>query len=433
MNRDGMIQMASGFRPLQGSGWIAVTHAASKGALIVTAIVAARALDVTTFGFLMSLYAVVLIASVVWDMGMSSMISRDIAAGELTIYTGIRTITRTRVYVLPLWGAAFALGASLVWINRDEALWSVLIFAGVSLAHNISTFIEALLHSQLLFRSSAQAIAVGRAVQVVMGLGILFVAPEWDLVAIAAVFLAGETGCALMLLRALNRDRGLGRQTAGGGHVSWSVTAALRRAVPYALSGWFKLGYGKADLIMVSVLATTLQAGLYAPATRIQDALLVVPGIAVGTLMPLAARAGNEDRKTSGERILSQGLLISFVACIVAAAVTFLLIPLLPHLLGAGFSGAIRPARILVWSLPFAGVQAAILAALIARGRAVATTVVHATALMVTLIAHAILDPRFGAVGGAWASFLREPFALAVAVVLLRRTTSNRASAEANA
>lgn len=409
---------------LRGTGWVALTQAASKGALLLTVVIAARLLDVAEFGFVMSLYAVALIASEIWNLGTATMTSRDVAGGELSLHLGTRSLVRTRVHSFPLWAAVFLIGANLIHIDHAEATSALLLFALVSCAHNASTALEALLHSQLRFDRAAMAATFGRVFQLLCLPLFFLLLPERPVTVISAAFFAGESAVAVLLLRSV---RALPIEADRDEHgVSTSVRRAVARALPYALSGFFKLGYGKADLILVTSLAGALQAGLYAPATRLQDALMLIPAIAVGTLVPLSARAVGTASSKDAESIFRHGLAVSLGLSTTAAAAAFILIPwLLPLVLGPGFEGAVAPARILIWSIPLAAAQASVLASLIAQGRARATTVIHGTALLVTVLAHLALDRRYGAVGGAWASLAREPIALGAGFLLMRGSFRN--------
>lgn len=403
-----------------GSGWIALTHIASKVALLVTVIVGARLLDVEEFGLLMSLYAVVLIASVVWDLGTSLMSARDVAAGELSLILAIRMILKARAWTLPLWAAVFACGVWAVGEGHPDMPWAVGLLALVSVAHNLSTVLEGFLHSQLHFGRSALAIAFGRAIQLLCLVPLIHLLGDRPFLALSAVFVVGEIVSLLLLAWALRScsDPNPGRDAH---NVSGAVRSTLARAAPYGLSGLFTLGYGKADLILVTILAGAFQAGLYAPATRLQDALMIIPAVVGTTMIPLSARAATGSRfAPSSMAVFQRGLRLSLAVSVAGAVTGFIAMPwLLPFVLGPGFADAVTPARILIWSIPLASVQATFLATLIGHGRASATTVIHGVALLSTGLAHLGLDGRYGAVGGAWASLSREPIALVVGWVLL--------------
>lgn len=407
---------------LTGTGWITLSHAATKLALLVTVIVGARVLDVDTFGFVMSLYSVVLIASVVWNLGTAGMASRDVAAGELSLVLATRMIFRSRLSALPLWVAVITLGVLTIGMDQADAGWAVAVLCLVSISHNASMVAEGLLHGQLRFKRSAIALASGRTMQLLAIAPLMAVFDERPLVGLASILALGEVTTALLLWRALRScpdpNPGADRH-----HVSASVRATLTRSAPYALSGFFKLGYGKADLILVTALAGAFQAGLYAPATRLQDALLIIPAVAVGTMIPLSARATKDDSGEASSALFWRGLRLSFGLSAVGAMAIYLLLPwLLPVVLGSEFTDAVTPARILIWSIPFAAIQATILSTLIGHGRAKAASLMHGVALATTIIGHLLLDGRYGAVGGAWASLSREPLSLIVGSVLLRRT-----------
>jgi O-antigen/teichoic acid export membrane protein len=85
-------------------------------------------------------------------------------------------------------------------------------------------------------------------------------------------------------------------------------------------------------------------------------------------------------------------------------------------LVGPLAADAVAPAMILVWSLPFLCVQVTISQALIALGRPSQVTRAFVSGFAVALTMHALLGPRYGAVGAAVASLARDPV---VTVVLL--------------
>jgi O-antigen/teichoic acid export membrane protein len=205
------------------------------------------------------------------------------------------------------------------------------------------------------------------------------------------------------------------------------TTVLLRRALPLACNGFFNLIYNRLDVALVLLLAGSAEAGLYAPASRIQDGLYLLPASAVAALLPLASR-----RFATGEgevrRLLLVSIGLSLAVTLPAVGVVLLLArPLVEVLLGGEYAAAVAPVRILALSVPFIALSTPVVSTLLATDRAPATTAMFATGLVVSLTGLAILTPAGGAVGAAWASLLREPaISLVGTWLVLRRQPARR-------
>jgi O-antigen/teichoic acid export membrane protein len=191
----------------------------------------------------------------------------------------------------------------------------------------------------------------------------------------------------------------------------------LKEALPFAANGLLAMAYNRFDVVILAALASTAQLALYAPASRIQDALYVLPS-SIGIIgLPLVAAAVGGQRAAEGIAILVKRLV--FLGLAISVPLTVALFVFAPQairfVLGADYSGSTTPTRILIWFLPLAALTAPLLAALAGAGHSVETTKVFAVAFTVAMLGHASLDWWLGATGGAVASLLRDPAALLAA------------------
>ena len=69
----------------------------------------------------------------------------------------------------------------------------------------------------------------------------------------------------------------------------------LRDVVPYALATAAGLLYFRVAVVLMSLISTDRETGLYSAAFRIVEVLMVVPQLAVGVLLPILARAASDD------------------------------------------------------------------------------------------------------------------------------------------
>lgn len=406
---------------ISGSVWSLVFQGSSKTVVLATTFISARLLGVHDFGLLASLQGIAIVSGSVLDFGTSMFVQRELAATRLTPASW-RTAVRIRLWLTPI-AVVLAL-ACVVQVHSPLGL-ALAFMVAASVAMNISALTNGALQGQLRFRSSALTQGAGRLVF------LLVLLVEWathlsSLPGIAAAFALGEVGIASIQWSLVRRavPRVVASNT--GTHVS--IAAAL----PYWLNSVFNLIYNRADAAIVALLAGATQAGLYAPASSIQSALMIIPGLATAALPSVGAYAFT----AHGSRTLRHMLRITLIASVLlgalAATAGAALAPtLLQRVAGGTFAGAVVPTQILVWSLPFAGAEFALLGYLIALGRPNATTWGFATSLVTALVGLAALSPRYGAIGAAFGSLAREPVTVGVlAILALRASQPRNAAAE---
>jgi O-antigen/teichoic acid export membrane protein len=407
-----------------GSAWSLLAQASSKLSIALGTLVAARMLGVEDFGFFAALQAAALIAASLWDFGVSRMLMRETAAGTVSLRPVLRRAFITRLWLSPIWLFVYGGGAYLLGGQTEGRLWATILIGVAGMSFAFSMVLDGGLQAHLRFRHAALALSAGRVVFAAGAILIgAFKLEEVALPALATSFLLGELATLLLLLLA---TRSLLSTDGDDDPIGLAASSrlSLRRSLPYALNSFMGLVYNRGDVILVWLLAGTVQAGLYAPASRIQDALALLPAVAVAGLIPAAASVNSSSGMRRSMLVASMGL--SLGLAIPATVATFLLLPaLLTALLGESFALALDPSRVLIWAIPFAAAQAPLLSILVAVGRAHDTTLVYASSLCVSLLGHLALDPRFGAVGGAWASFIRDPIALLVVLVIFYRRKRN--------
>lgn len=396
---------------ISGSVWSFAFQASSKTALLVTTFISARLLGVHGFGLLASLQGVAIVAASILDFGTSMFVQRELAAGRLALESW-RIAVRLRLLLCP---AALGLALASIWIAPDGqgiALASLIV---ASFAMNVSALTNGALQGQLRFRSSAVTQGAGRVAFLIVLLG------EWvsnfaSLGSVAAAFACGEIVIAVLQGKLVRGTVRRTLQPAGGQRVP------VAGSLPYWLNSVFNLLYNRADAAIVAIFAGATQAGLYAPASSIQNALMIIPGMATAALPSVGAHAFT----SHGLRTLRPMVRITLITAVLlgtfAAIAATLVAPVVLRLAAGGaFNGAVIPTQILVWSLPFYGAELALLAYLTAAGRPAATTWGYGTALVSALVGLATLSPRFGATGAAIGSLAREPVTLLVLTVLALR------------
>lgn len=394
----------------------------SKVAVLVTNLIAVRALEPVEFGLYVGLSATAILSASLWDAGVSTLLTREFASGRLSVREAAIQTLRLRVKTVGIGFLAFVIASALLLRGDHVSATALLAFGGASVVFATHTIVLAMLRARFRFRVAAVARVVGRWFTVALSfLALPTIGIGEPLELLATALLAGEVVTLGLALAPIIRESWHRPVTLSESQSSSTLT--LRAALPFAANGILVLAYNRFDVVVLGALASAQQLGFYAPASRMQDALLIVSS-AVGTVaFPVISRAsGGLDHLSHVPRLVNRFIITALVLSLPIAVVAFIYTREIVHaVMGAQYDGAVPPAQVLVWSVPFSAVTSALLAGLAGTGHAVETTKVFVAAFVVASLLHLSLDWWWGAMGGAVASLVREPAALFVSIVYGRR------------
>jgi O-antigen/teichoic acid export membrane protein len=393
----------------------------SKVAMLVTTLMTVRALRPEDFGIYAGLLGTALLASFSWDLGVSPVLARELAADSVSLQVALIRCMLLRLYTFPVWLGVFSGGAWMLERRVTVPITAMAGFAAGSLLYGISMLLYGALRGSLQFGFAEMSVATGRILTAMLSLCALPVVGLFHGLNFLAIAVgAGEFATLLIATFFVFSSRTpIARPPTNG--VSERIT--LRKALPFAANGIMVLAYNRFDVVIVAALSSSRQLALYAPASRIQDALQLIPGSILTIGLPIFAQASKRsDGKTQVQAIIGSltwgGLLITIP---VSVAAFFSTSWLLTTVMGPGYAEAVTPTRILICSLPFNALLVPMISALAGTGHTVDTTKVVAITTVVAMMGHLSLDWWLGATGGAIASLLRDPAGATVALALARR------------
>jgi O-antigen/teichoic acid export membrane protein len=312
------------------------------------------------------------------------------------------------------WLIVFALGL-VVLKPGSLPIGAILVFALASLLAGARVLPIALLQARLRFAAVGVAMSVGRWITAGTTFAVFAVPPADRLTVLGLAAALGEAGTiaiasAFLLTSGDESSRGSGRIN-------------LRTTAPFAINTVLGLTYNRLDVLIVAALTSAVQLAAYAPASRLQDALYVLPTALGAVALPLVAaawRGGDGAREV--DRLVRRLIFGGMALALPMAALTCIFAPQIIHLvLGANYEDATTPTRVLVWFLPFSVISAPPLAGLAALGRARDTVIVFGATFVAAIVGLALFVPWFGAVGGATGSLLRDLVGATVSIGLARR------------
>ena len=191
----------------------------------------------------------------------------------------------------------------------------------------------------------------------------------------------------------------------------------LRKSAPFALLVLLMASYNRIDPILLRKLAGDADAGIYAGAFRLLDALTMICYLVSVPLLPIFSRLCAEKKDVSESiRIVFWPMMVFTVGA--AAACSLLAKPLMEWLYPERFEGYIPVFRVVIFGLIPIGITYIFGTLLTAGGHLRQLNLFAATSLVVNIVVNLILIPPMGAVGSACASLTAQSF-MAVAQLLL--------------
>jgi O-antigen/teichoic acid export membrane protein len=200
---------------------------------------------------------------------------------------------------------------------------------------------------------------------------------------------------------------------------AWRVL--LRDVVPYALATAAGLLYFRVAVVLLSLVASEHETGLYAAAFRTVEVLLIVPQLAVSTVLPIFAHAASQDRDrlTFGvdRTFRTAAVFGGGIAVVLALGAPFAI----AVVAGPDFDGAADMLRVQALGLGVALVTSVFTYALLSLRMHRELLVANVAALGVSVMLTLSLGSAWGGIGAATATAIAEVCLVGGAVWLLVR------------
>ncbi len=392
----------------------ATATAGSAGLLLVLLLVAGRFLGVDDYGRFMYALAVTTIIETVMDIGLAHVTVRAVARDPDSAPALFRNVLGLKVVWVGVGLVLVLVSAPL--LRSDPVVIRLCYLMGLSSAAR-SYFLTArgLLQGTNRFDLEAAIVVADRVL--LLGLGTATLVMGFDVVALGVTFVVARLlmfVAVTLLLRRL-----LGSATPTFDREVWRDLQAA--ALPL---GFFMISlnlYSYVDTVILGVMRSNAETGLYGAAYRIYEGLTYPPSIVASLVTPRLSYLFVHDRARVNRLLLravsgaaALGIVIGGVGIVIAA-------PLVTLLFGASFAGAAQPLQILAGGALFVFCTWILHAAAIATNldrRLFMTTVIG---LGSNVGLNLLFIPRWGISGAASATVIAEAVTVTMLIIQLRR------------
>lgn len=198
---------------------------------------------------------------------------------------------------------------------------------------------------------------------------------------------------------------------------------------PIGVSIALNLIYLKGDIIILSLVRSEAEVGLYGAAYKVLDVVTVVPMVFMGVVLPVIASSWAAGNGEDFSRRLGRAFDALSLFAIPLAIGTFPVAADLMRLVaGHEFGPAGRYLSVLMLAGSSVCWGALFGHAIVALGLQRKAIWIYGVDAAISLVLYLILIPKFGAIGAAWVTFFSEAFIVAATAFMVTRATKTRPS-----
>ena len=384
------------------------------------------------YGFYFSIFNLAYILNILLDLGVTNFNTRNIAQHPQLIGKHLSGILGIKVCLLALYlVVAFTAGALLGYGSQEFRLLAWLTLC--QFLNSLILYLRSNFEGLLLFRWDSLFSVLDRVLMILI-CGCLLWGPlregfniYWFVY--AQVIAYGLT--ALLAFVIIARKAHFRR-------LRWDrrfFLVILKQSAPFALLVLLMASYNRIDPILLRRLASDAEAGIYAGAFRLLDALTMVCYLVSVPLLPVFSKIfadmgrrqpvcdTTQPPSHSATQPLQDSLRLVFWPMMLFAvgAATLCALwaePLMALLYHGGGEPYVPVFRIVIFGLIPIGLTYIFGTLLTADGRLRQLNLFAAASLVLNVAVNLLLIPRFGAVGSAWASLTAQSFMALAQVVL---------------
>lgn len=385
------------------------------------------------YGFYAALFSFSYIFNILLDLGVTNFNTRNIAQHPQLIGKHLSGILGIKIMLFGLYlVVTFSVGLLMGYGSDEFRLLALLTLC--QFLNSLILYLRSNFEGLLLFKWDSLFSVLDRVIMIIIcgfllwGQKITVLDFQFSIYHFVYAQVIAYTVTALLTLVVIGRKAGLRR-------LRWNwrfFLVILRKSAPFALLVLLMASYNRIDPILLRKLASDTDAGIYAGAFRLLDALTMVAYLVSVLLLPVFSRlcktptselrAPTSDLRTPNSE-LTTVLRIVFCPMMLfavgsAVACSLLADPLMRLLYHDNFAPYVPVFRVIIFGIIPIALTYIFGTLLTAGGHLRQLNIFAATSLVLNVVTNLLLIPRLGAVGAAWASLTTQTF-MAVAQLLL--------------
>jgi O-antigen/teichoic acid export membrane protein len=306
---------------------------------------------------------------------------------------------------------------ALGWLLHYDAATRVAM-ALMSLAI-LPTTLQVYFDAVFVSRQRADYIAIGAFVDVFVRVsgGLLALTLGFDVVAIVVTFIAGQS-CSAILSFLLMRRAGVRPRWRLQRHLAVSLLSAGPTFVAIAV---FATIYWRIDVLMLSLMGSLNEVGLYGASYRMMEIAKVLPQSICLALYPAVSHAAAYEPERLRRLGADTMRFLWVITLPIAIGVTTLARPILVFTVGDAFVPATNVLYVLIWTIVPYAVTRYYAFVLVAANKQRVDLLLNIVMALANVLLNLLLIPRYGSLGAAIATLISVAMFAAGQCLYLRR------------
>lgn len=371
------------------------------------------------YGFYFAVLNLAYIFNILLDLGVTNFNTRNIAQHPQLISKHLSGILGIKLCLLALYMVVtFTVGALLGYGSTEFRLLAWLTVA--QFLNSLILYLRSNFEGLLLFKWDSLFSVLDRVLMIII-CGLLLWSPlreRFNIYWFVYAQVAAYAVTALLAFVVIARKASFKR-------LRWDkrfFLVILRKSTPFALLVLLMASYNRIDPILLRRMASDSDAGIYAGAFRLLDALTMVAYLVSVPLLPVFSRLC---RERTGRQIVDTIRIVFWPMMLFAVGAAVLCAifaePLMRLLYHDEYAPYVPVFRVVIFGIIPIGLTYIFGTLLTAGGHLRQLNIFAATTLVLNVLVNLLLIPRLGAVGSAWASLTAQSFmALAQLVLAIR-------------
>lgn len=331
---------------IKNTFWAFVAEGVKKGVLLLLSILIARYLGVSGYGQFSFALSFTMLFSVLADLGLNMLSTREIAREPAHVHKYISTIATLKILLgLGTFAVIFSIAQ---WINKPDQIKTLIyLFSGYIILNSINDFFVSVFraHEEIEYEALFKIIQSAALLLITSLLLFLHCSALW--------LVSGYLGSRLIGLAAILIILAKKRIPV---HLDFDPAFAgelLKESWPFALSTVFYIIYFSIDSIMISFLLGDREVGIYSASYTLMSGLFYIPFLISIPFFPRMSKLlkGTNEQIKGLVSMWNRNLIITFIPIFLLSFVFAKYIILL--LYGPLYDESIYVFKLLLFALPF--------------------------------------------------------------------------------
>ena len=394
------VKAHAGFRKyLKNTGWLFGGQMLRMLLGLSVSVAVARYLGPADFGLFNFVLSIVALVTVVCSLGLENLAQR-----ELVKHSEDKDEIIGTCFTLSATAGLICYGAMLGVVflaDADKYLLGVYALLGGTLLFTPFRFIDSWFKSQV--RGNLSVISVSIKLLLFAAVKVVAILAGWDFIIFCCIYLAEAFSLAIVRIYIYAKHY--------KSALNWRVSLEygkwlLRQSWPMILSGLAIMVYMRIDQVMLGTMATEVDVGNYAAATRISSVWYFVPVMLASSLFPAIVDAKKRGSEIYLERLQRYFDLNVALAYLIIVPVCLLSSWIVPTVYGEAYIEASPILLLHVLALPFVFIGHAREQLLVVEGMFKFSMFVTMIGAVVNVTLNLILIPQYLGLGAAIATLL---------------------------